>query len=81
MEAVLRAREIISLQRAATGQDVAVVPLLISGGDVSRRKLPSDLAGLPVIYSGAPILADPAIARWVERRVQMAQAQTPDCRR
>lgn len=80
-EAVLRAREIVSLQRAATGQDVAVVPLLISGGDVSRRKLPADLAGLPVLYSGVPILADQEIARWVERRVQVAAAQTPNCRR
>jgi sirohydrochlorin cobaltochelatase len=68
-EAVKRAREIIGLQHAATGQDVLVVPILISSGDVSRRKLPADLAGLPIVYSGEPLLPDAQLARWVERRV------------
>ena len=76
-EAVKRSREIISLQHAATGKDVAVVPLLISGGDMSSRKLPGDLAGLPVLYDGAPLLPDQALVRWVERIVREATTVTP----
>jgi sirohydrochlorin ferrochelatase len=75
-EAVRRSREIIALQKAATGKDVAVVPLLISAGDMNERKLPADLAGLPIVYSGAPILPDSAIVRWVERSVSEASAAT-----
>lgn len=68
-EAVKRAREIIGLQRAATGQDVFVVPILVSSGDVSRRKLPADLAGMPIVYTGEPLLLDTKLSRWVEHRV------------
>jgi sirohydrochlorin ferrochelatase len=74
-EAVKRSREIIQLQHSATRHDVAVVPILISGGDISRRKLPTDLAGLPIVYSGAPLLPSPELVRWVERRVLESQAQ------
>lgn len=68
-EAVKRARELISLQRAATNQDVIVVPILMSSGDVSNRKLPADLAGMPVVYAGTPILPHAAMTGYVERRV------------
>jgi sirohydrochlorin cobaltochelatase len=71
-EAVLRSRELIALQRAATGQDVVVVPILVSSGSLNRTTVPADLAGLPIVYSGDPLLFDPAIARWVERRVMEA---------
>ena len=76
-EAVLRARELIALQRAATGQDVIVVPILVSTGDVSIKKLPADLAGTPAVYTGAPILPHPLMATWVERRVVEATSVTP----
>lgn len=66
-EAVRRTRELIELQRAVTGQDVLVVPVLISKGSVSRDKLPRDLAGMPIVYSGEPLLPHPAIARWIEQ--------------
>jgi sirohydrochlorin cobaltochelatase len=68
-EAVKRAREIIGLQRAATGQDVIVVPILVSSGSVANQKLPADLAGLPIIYAGTPLLPHAQMAAWVERRV------------
>ena len=68
-EAVKRAREIIGLQQAATGKDVIVVPILVSSGDVSQRKLPADLAGMPIVYTGEPLLLDTKLARWVEHRV------------
>ena len=71
-EAVTRTRELIALQRAATGQDVAVVPVLVSSGSVSMGKLPADLAGLPVVYSGEPLLPHAALALWVVRRVAEA---------
>jgi sirohydrochlorin ferrochelatase len=76
-EAVKRAREIIGLQQAATNRDVIVVPILISAGEVSERKLPGDLAGLPIVYSGDPLLLDTQLARWVERRVEEAVKQVP----
>ena len=73
-EAVKRAREIVTLQRAATGNDVIVIPILVSSGDVANRKLPGDLAGLPIVYGGVPLLPHAAIASWVERRVLEAVA-------
>lgn len=68
-EAVTRVRELITLQYRLTGDSVAVVPVLISRGRVSREKFLADLAGLPVIYSGEPLLPHPALARWLEARV------------
>ena len=54
-EAGSRSREIVQLQRAATGRDVVVAysPLLISGGDMSQRKLPADLERLPATYTAS----------------------------
>lgn len=68
-EAVKRVREIIMLQHDLTGRDVVVVPALISTGSVSQEKIPADLAGLPVIYTGEALLPHPGLARWVEARV------------
>ena len=68
-EGVRRTRELIELQRMATGQDVLVVPVLVSKGTVSRDKLPRDLAGSPMIYAGEPLLPHPAMVRWIESRV------------
>ncbi|MEP6492029.1 MAG: hypothetical protein ABJF01_05095 [bacterium] len=50
---------------------VVVVPLLVSSsaGSISQRTLPADLAGLPIAYSGAPLLPDENLVRWVERQV------------
>lgn len=72
-EAVLRTRELIELQAAATGRDVIVVPVLISKGAVSRDKLPADLRGTRSVYGGEPLLPHSAIARWVESRVRAVQ--------
>lgn len=69
-EAVKRSREIIELQYAATRRDVIVVPLLVSSGELSARTLPSDLAGLPIVYGGDPLVPHPALVRWVERMVR-----------
>ena len=68
-EAVRAIRETIELQHALTGQPVVVVPILISSGTVSRSKLPTDLAGLPMVYRATPLLPHPEMARWVEARV------------
>ncbi|MDF2772496.1 MAG: hypothetical protein K0S86_1990 [Geminicoccaceae bacterium] len=67
-EAVRRVREIIDLQHRVTSHDVIVVPVLVSKGAVSRDKIPNDLAGLPVVYAGEPLLPHPAMARWIEER-------------
>lgn len=68
-EAVRRIRELIELQYAITGREVLVVPLLVAPGYISRQKLPTDLADLPIRYSGETLLPNPAIARWVETTV------------
>jgi sirohydrochlorin cobaltochelatase len=66
-EAVLRTRELVELQYLATGKTVIVLPLLVSRGTISRDKLPNDLKGLPIEYSGDPLLPHPAIVRWIEQ--------------
>lgn len=71
-EAVRQVREMIALQHELTGQDVVVVPVLVSTGRVSREKLPRDLEGLPVVYNGDALLPHPGMARWIEARVEGA---------
>lgn len=80
-EAVTRTRELIRLQHELTGQDVAVVPILVSTGSVSREKFPKDLAGLPVIYTGDALLPNAEMARWVEARVRERAAGGATARR
>ena len=75
-EAVRGIRETIALQQALTGKDVVVVPILVSSGTVSRSKLPTDLAGLPITYRATPLLPHPAMARWIESRVRGAVGTT-----
>jgi sirohydrochlorin ferrochelatase len=69
-EAVNRARELIELQNRLTNEKVIVVPVLVSKGKLSMEKIPRDLAGLPIIYDGEPLLPHPALARWIEARVR-----------
>lgn len=73
-EAVRGVRDLVELQRQATGKPVVVVPVLISRGGVSRDKLPADLAGLDIAYAGDPLLPHPAMERWVRRMVESAAA-------
>lgn len=68
-EAVKRTRELIELQHALTQKPVIVVPVLVSKGSINRSKLPQDLAGLPIVYSGEPLLPHPEMTRWIEARV------------
>lgn len=69
-EAVQRVRELIELQHRLTGQPVVVVPVAISKGQLTREKLPRDMAGLPIVYDGAALLPHAGMARWVEARVR-----------
>ena len=73
-EAVKRVRELIDLQQMITGNDVIVVPVLVSKGSVSRDKLPADIKGTPSVYSGEPLLPHEAMARWIEQRVREAES-------
>lgn len=68
--AVARVRAEIQRQHDETGQPVIVVPMLISRGSVSEVRFRRDLAGLPVVYSGEPLLPHPGLARWIEARVR-----------
>ncbi len=72
-EAVLRIREIITLQHQVTGRPVVVVPVLIGTGQISLEKFPADLAGLPITYEGKGLVPHPALARWIESRVAAVQ--------
>lgn len=76
-EAVRGVRDLIELQYRATGRDVIVVPVLISRGAVSRDRIPADVAGLPVIYAGDPLLPHEAIVRWAERSAREALSRGP----
>lgn len=67
-EAVTHVRELLELQRAMTGADVLVVPLLVSKGAISRDKLPADLAGTPHRWGGETLLPHPAMVRWIASR-------------
>jgi sirohydrochlorin cobaltochelatase len=67
-EAVKRTRELIELQHALTQKPVVVVPVLVSKGSINRSKLPQDLAGLPIVYSGDALLPHPEMVRWIESR-------------
>jgi sirohydrochlorin ferrochelatase len=71
-EAVRGVRDLIALQAAATGADVIVVPIAISHGGFTDRRIRADLDGLPVRYDAEPLLPHPAIVRWIERRVREA---------
>ena len=71
-EAVRRVRELIELQHMATGNEVIVVPVLVSKGSVSRDKVPNDIKGTRSVYAGEPLLPHPAMARWIETRVREA---------
>jgi sirohydrochlorin ferrochelatase len=71
-EGVRQTRELLELQYAITGKEVLVVPVLVSKGAVSRSKLPSDLARLPMIYTGEPLLPHPEMVRWIEDRATSA---------
>jgi len=71
-EAVRGIRDLIDLQARVTGKPVVVVPVLLSHSSTGDTKFRHDLAGLPIVYSGDPILPSPDVARWVEHRVRDA---------
>jgi sirohydrochlorin cobaltochelatase len=73
-EAVQSVRDLIELQHELTGRNVVVVPALISRGVVSLEKIPADLAGLPVTYTGDALLPHEGLARWIEARVAQVVA-------
>ena len=73
-EAVLRLRELISLQAELTGSRVTVIPILVSKGGISRSRVMQDLAGLQFHYSGDAIMPHPAIAQWIARRIMTVTA-------
>ena len=77
-EAVKRTRELIELQHALTQKPVVVVPVLVSKGSINRSKLPQDLAGLPIVYSGDALLPHPEMVRWIESRAASAKAAMAD---
>jgi sirohydrochlorin ferrochelatase len=71
-EAVRRVRELIEMQHRITGEPVIVVPVLVSRGAISRDKLPNDLRGLPIAYSGEPLLPHAEMARWIVDQARRA---------
>ena len=83
-EGVRQTRELLELQHAITGKDVLVVPVLVSKGAVSRSKLPTDLAKLPMIYTGEPLLPHPRWcggSRTARRTPRIQRTRRTDCSR
>ena len=58
----------LELQHLLTQKPVVVVRILVSKGSINRSKLPQDLAGLPIVYSGDALLPHPEMVKWIERR-------------
>lgn len=77
-EAVRSVRETIGLQHRLTGRDVVVVPVMISTGGITRERIPRDLEGLPIVYTGDALLPHPGMARWLEERVAEASFAPTD---
>lgn len=77
-EAIQRARDLVELQHAATGEDVVVVPVLMARGAHGDETIPTDLAGLPIAYSGEVLIPHPALSRWFESRVQQSSKTGAD---
>ncbi len=71
---VARVRGLIAMQYPVTGDSAMVVSVPISRGRTSRETFMKDLAGLPVVYSGDPLLPHPALSQWLESRVAGGQA-------
>lgn len=55
-----------SLARVAK-DSVTVMTVLISTGDINSTKIPKDISGLPVRYSGQGLAPQPALAKWIAR--------------
>lgn len=50
------------------------MPVLVSTECVSWEKLPRDLAGLPIVYTGDVLLPHPGMGRLVEAQVRGARS-------
>ncbi len=82
--AIQELRDTILALNARTGDSVVAIPVLIATSSVSTRRIPADIAGLPVRYASTPLAPHPAIARWIERVAGAAVAgmdRTADGRR
>ncbi|HEU0052421.1 MAG TPA: CbiX/SirB N-terminal domain-containing protein [Longimicrobium sp.] len=78
--AVARVRAEITALNRETGQTVVVVPVLISRGSVGDVRFRRDLEGLPVTYSGEPLLPHPGLAAWIVARVRQTAAAADSAR-
>lgn len=58
------------LWRLATRYRVVVVPLFLSEGYFTRVKIPTQIEGTSVAYTGQAFLPSPLVARWIEAVVQ-----------
>lgn len=68
-----------SIQRLADAAEdsVAVLPVLISTGDIDQVRIPDDLAGLPIRYAALPLAPLAPLARWIERIALAKQPSVP----
>lgn len=78
--APIRAAAVADMRRRITalsgeaGDSVVVLPVLISSGPIIDVTIPTDLKGMPVRYSRAPLAPLAPLARWIERIAE----STPD---
>jgi sirohydrochlorin ferrochelatase len=65
--AVAAMRDTVCAMAARAGDSVVALPVMISSGSITQRKIPKDLADLPLRYHPLPLAPAAALARWIER--------------
>jgi sirohydrochlorin ferrochelatase len=66
-QAVAAMRDSVLAMAQRSGDSVVALPVMISSGSITRTKIPTDLAGLPVRYHAEPLAPLPELSRWIER--------------
>jgi sirohydrochlorin cobaltochelatase len=61
----------------AAHDSVAVLPVLISSGEIDQVRIPDDLAGLPIRYAALPLAPLAPLALWIERIALAKPASSP----
>jgi sirohydrochlorin cobaltochelatase len=65
--AVAAMRDTLLALAQRTSDSVVVLPVMIATSSITRVRIPTDLAGLPMRYARVALTPHPAIARWIER--------------
>ncbi len=70
--AVAAMRDTVRAMAARARDSVVALPVMISSGAITHRKIPKDLAGLPLRYHPLPLAPAAPLAHWIERSARSA---------